>query len=294
LLLNKWFGTVYRFHPFFILMMGFSIITGYFIELLTLFVIVFIHELGHVSMAKGFGWRVKEVQLLPFGGVAVVEESGNIPAFEEIWVALAGPIQNAWMAVFAYMMMQFSGSDIGWWEYFLQANIMIGLFNMIPILPLDGGKVLLAILSFQICYYKTLHICAWLSLMVSSGIVIYALASVSTQGGIQLNLLMIGLFLVYSNWINYRHIPYLFRRFLISREGRALHQLAQGNATQPIIVGGHKDVSTIVHMFMRERYHLIFILSKQGAIQKVLTEQYFIRSYFSEAKSNRAVSELFR
>jgi stage IV sporulation protein FB len=274
--------------------MGFSIITGYFIELLTLFVIVFIHELGHVSMAKGFGWRVKEVQLLPFGGVAVVEESGNIPAFEEIWVALAGPIQNAWMAAFAYIMMQFSSNDLGWWQYFLQANIMIGLFNMMPILPLDGGKVLVSILSFQLSYYKTLHICAWISLMISSGIVIYALISASTQGGIHLNLLMIGLFLVYSNWISYRHIPYLFRRFLISREGRALHHLAQGTSTHPIIVGGHKDITAIVHMFMRERYHLIFILSKQGRIQKVLTEQHVIQSYFSEAISNRAISELFR
>jgi stage IV sporulation protein FB len=274
--------------------MGFSIITGYFIELLTLFVIVFIHELGHVSMAKGFGWRVKEVQLLPFGGVAVVEESGNIPAFEEIWVALAGPIQNAWMAIFAYMMMQFSSSDLVWWEYFLQANIMIGLFNMMPILPLDGGKVFVSLLSFQLCYYKTLHIGAWLSLIFSSGIVIYSLISANMFGGIQLNLLMIGLFLVYSNWISYRHIPYLFRRFLINREGRGLHHLAQGTSAHPIIVGGDKDITTMVHMFMRERYHLIFVLSKQGTIQKVLTEQHLIRSYFSEAKSNRAISELFR
>jgi stage IV sporulation protein FB len=292
--LNKWFGTVYRFHPFFVLMMGFSIITGYFIELLTLFVIVFIHELGHVSMAKGFGWRVREVQLLPFGGVAVVEESGNIPAYEEIWVALAGPIQNGWMSIFACIMMQLSGTDLVWWEYFLQANLMIGLFNLLPILPLDGGKVFVSLLSYQLSYYKTLQICAWFSMIISSGVVIYALISAITQGGIHLNLLMIGLFLVYSNWISYRHIPYLFRRFLISREGRALHHSGQAALTQPLIVSGQKDITSIVHMFMREKSHLIFILSKQGIIQKVLTEQHIIQYYFSEAKSNRAVSDIFR
>jgi stage IV sporulation protein FB len=274
-------------------MMIFSIITGYFIELLTLFSIVFIHELGHVAMAKRFGWRVKEVQLLPFGGVAVVEDSGNIPARQEIWVALAGPIQNAWMAGFALVMMQFSGSDTLWWGYFLQANVMIGLFNMLPILPLDGGKVWVSLLSFRLCYYKTLHICAWLSLIFSCGIVIVALMQIASHGRVQLNLLMIGLFLVYSNWVGFRHIPYQFRRFLISREGRIREHLAKGTRAVPIVVGGHKEISTIVHMFKRENYHLIYILGKQGVIQKVLTEQRMIQSYFLETKRNRAISELF-
>jgi stage IV sporulation protein FB len=291
--LNKWFGTVYRFHPLFILMMMFSIITGYFIELITLFGVVFIHELGHVAMAKSFGWHVKEVQLLPFGGVAVVEESGNIPAFEELWVALAGPAQNAWMAGFAFGMMKLSGGDSFWWGYFLQANLLIGLFNLLPILPLDGGKILVSLLSFRVCYYKTLHICAWFSLCFSCGIVMYAFMRIGTNG-VQLNLLMIGLFLVYSNWMSYRHIPYQFRRFLMSREGRAIQHLAQGTLAQPILVGGHKEISVIVQMFMREKYHLIYILSKQGIIQKALTEQRLIQSYFLEARSNRAVSEIFR
>ncbi|MEX2461503.1 MAG: M50 family metallopeptidase [Paenibacillaceae bacterium] len=291
--MNKWFGTVYRFHPLFVLMMLLSILTGYFIELFTLFGIIFIHELGHVTMAKSFGWRVMEVQLLPFGGVAVVEESGNIPAYEELWVALAGPAQNAWMAFFAFLMMKFSGADSLWWEYFLQANVMIGLFNMLPVLPLDGGKVLVSLLSFRLCYYKTLHICAWFSLGLSCMIIIAAFISIGTQGGVQLNVLIIGLFLLYSNWISYRHIPYQFRRFLMSREGRATQHLAKGTLAQPILVGGHKEISMIVQLFMREKYHLIYILSKQGNIQKVLTEQRLIHSYFSEAKSHRAVSEIF-
>jgi stage IV sporulation protein FB len=291
--LNKWFGTVYRFHPLFVLLMLCSIFIGYFIELLTLFTIVFIHELGHVSMAKRFGWRVKEVQLLPFGGVAVVEESGNIPAYEEIWVALAGPLQNVWMAVFAYAMNQYGVGDSVWWEYFMQANILIGLFNLLPIQPLDGGKICVALLSFRLCYYKTLRYCAWLSLALSAVLVIIALLQLWTQGGIQLNLLAIGLFLMYSNWFGYRHIPYHFRRFLISREGRANKHLTQGTLAQPIVVGGRKEIKAIVHLFMREQYHLIFVLNERGIIQQVLTEQRLIQSYFSKEKSNRAVSEIF-
>jgi stage IV sporulation protein FB len=176
----------------------------------------------------------------------------------------------------------------------LQANVLIGLFNLLPILPLDGGKVLVSLLSFHVCYYKALHICAWFSLAFSSGIVMYAFMQIGTHGRVQLNLLMIGFFLVYSNWMSYRNIPYQFRRFLMSREGRAIQHLAQGTLAQPILVGGHKEISSIVQMFMREKYHLIYILSKQGIIQKALTEQRLIQFYFSEVKSNRAISEIFR
>jgi stage IV sporulation protein FB len=274
-------------------MMIFSVFTGYFIELLTLFAIVLIHELGHVVAAKSFGWRVMEVQLLPFGGVAVVEESGNVPAHEELWVALAGPLQNAWMAAFAYGMKQLGWNDPVWWEYFMQANLWIGLFNLLPVLPLDGGKALVSLLSYQLSYHKVLRFCTGLSLLLSFMIVCFAVIPLRAHGGIQLNLLVIGFFLMYANGYGFRHIPYQFRRFLTSRESRALQHMAQGSLAQPIVVAGQKEISAIVHLFMREKYHLIFILNEQGMIQKVLTEQRIIRAYFSEQKSNRAVSELF-
>ena len=76
-----------------------SIVTGYFVELITLFAIVFVHELGHVAAARGFGWNVLEVKLLPFGGVAEVEEAGSLPSKEEAIVAIAGPLQNLWMGI---------------------------------------------------------------------------------------------------------------------------------------------------------------------------------------------------
>ena len=71
--------------------------TGYFLEAITLFGIVLIHELGHLTAAKGFGWRVQEVQLLPFGGVLIVDELGTTSTREELIVALAGPLQHVWM-----------------------------------------------------------------------------------------------------------------------------------------------------------------------------------------------------
>ena len=69
-----------------------SVLTGQFLELLTLFTIVLIHELGHVCAALVTGVTVKSVQLLPFGGVAVMEDHGKLTATRETGIALAGPL----------------------------------------------------------------------------------------------------------------------------------------------------------------------------------------------------------
>lgn len=286
------FGIAFRFHPLFILMMLLSALTGYFIELITLFGVVFIHELGHVAAARGFGWRIREVQLLPFGGVAVTEESGNVPAREELAVALAGPLQNAWLIGFALLMKSVGAHAPEWWDYLIKANLLIGLFNMLPVLPLDGGKVLLALLSYVTSYHKAIVYTTWISMGMSIFLMAGALIPIHSQG-LLINVLAIGLFLFYSNWYGYRNIPYQFMRFLMSRERRMELQLKRGVLAQPILVTKGRTVDEVARMFMREKVHIIYVCSEKGVIERAVPEQKVIRSFFTSVPPARAISDLF-
>lgn len=275
-------------------MLLFSVLTGYFIETATLFGIVFIHEMGHVVAAKSFGWRVKEVQLLPFGGVAVVEEPGGVPVVQELVVALAGPLQNLWMMLVAYALIALGLLSSEWGAYFVHANLLIALFNLLPVQPLDGGKVMQAVIGLWLPYQKTLQIAAMVSLQLS--VLLIGAATVhlfSEQGGIQLNWLMIGLFLCFSNWYDLRGLPYRFMRFLVYRETRFKKALSDGALAGPIVVNGQRKVADVVRLFMRDRYHLIYVLDDQGYIRHVVPERILLDSYFDETKRGRAVSELF-
>lgn len=288
----KCYGITFRFHPLFIVIMLTSVVTGYFIELFILFGIVFIHELGHVAAAKGLGWRIKEVQLLPFGGVAVVEEQGTISAWEETIVALAGPLQNGIMILFAIAMHKLGIWDNEWSAYFIQANLMIGLFNMLPILPLDGGKVMQSLFSLWLNYYRTIYYCTWLS-MAMSVLIIGVSISQFPSVGIHLNLLMIGLFLLYANGYQMRNIQYHYIRFLMNRELRASKMMDKGVRAQPIIVKKSKKIKEVIRLFMREQYHLVYVINELGVIQAVLPEQQVIKKYFTDNKPGSAVSDLF-
>ncbi len=273
-------------------MMALSVVTGFYMELLTLFGIVIIHELGHVVAARYYGWEVIEVQLLPFGGVAVIEEQGTVTAWEEIVVALAGPLQNALMIIAALLMKSTALWNDGWVDYFVQANMWIALFNLIPVLPLDGGKVLQAIVSFRTSYYNTLKITIWTSLVMSGSLLTVSVYNYPV-GGLNLNLLVIAIFLLATNWYSYRNLNYKFVRFLINRSSRADKILSQGGLAQPIVVLGDLSIADITKMFRREKYHLIYVLNENGIIQAVIPEHRLIRDLFIERRPISAVSELF-
>lgn len=99
-----------RIHPLFWLIVCSAVWTGYFIEIITLFVLVLIHELGHAAAAGAFGWRVDSIELLPFGGVVKTDEWGTVPSREEMTVALAGPFQHILMILISLFS---SGKDGG-------------------------------------------------------------------------------------------------------------------------------------------------------------------------------------
>ncbi|MCZ8513354.1 M50 family metallopeptidase [Paenibacillus filicis] len=289
-----WFGIRFRFHPLFSIIVLLSALTGYFVEIITLFGIVLIHELGHAAAAKGLGWKVKEVQLLPFGGVAVVEEHSDIPVWQDLTVALAGPLQNAWMMAVGSLLAGWGLLPPVWGAYFVQANLLIGLFNMLPIFPLDGGKVLLALFGLWLPYEKTIRLTVWISL-VFSGLMLCASALhlLTEKGGLQLNLLMIGLFLLYSNWYELRGIPYRFVRFLVNRPVRQQGLLSRGTAALPIVVLDKRRVTEIVRLFMRDRYHLIYVLDERGALRHIVPEKTMLDFYFDEGRRDRPLAELF-
>lgn len=257
-----------------------SVITGQFLELLTLFIIVFIHEMGHVCAALLNGVTVKSVQLLPFGGVAVIEDHGRLNAGREIAIALAGPLQNGIMILIALLLQHLGNGNSAFISYFIQANAIIALFNLLPVLPLDGGKVVQAILSMLLPYYYTLLWSGRVSIAASGLVIAYALLPLTAGAGLRLNLLMIGAFLLYSNTTDQRNLPYRFLAFLMNREAAYERHLRLGSAAQPIVAFSAKPLDDILRLFKRNHYHFIYVMNDDNNVVAVVPEQRLISSYF--------------
>ncbi len=143
--------------------------------ILFLFLCVVLHELGHALTARYFHISTKKITLLPIGGVASLEKIPEKPQ-QELLVAIAGPLVNVFIALilFIFLPIQYYMSlDVANLEalfatpgletllfYLWIANIMLVVFNLIPAFPMDGGRVLRALLSMFIGRLKATEIAA--------------------------------------------------------------------------------------------------------------------------------------
>lgn len=141
-------------HPTFLLLIAYVGMTmgGLNAVLVTLaaFGCVLLHELGHALMAREFGIRTEDITLYPIGGLARLERMPRAPG-AELLIALAGPAVNVAIAAGLWIFRVPLTSGGPWFVWFvsnlLTINLMLALFNLVPAFPMDGGRVLRALLS---------------------------------------------------------------------------------------------------------------------------------------------------
>jgi Zn-dependent protease/CBS domain-containing protein len=124
---------------------------------LSLFLCVLLHEFGHVAAARYFGIRTPQITLLPIGGIAELEKIPKDP-LKELVIAIAGPCVNVVIVGVLWAVTRVApdwqltltpAESVPLLESVMRINVMLAVFNLIPAFPMDGGRVLRALLAYR-------------------------------------------------------------------------------------------------------------------------------------------------
>lgn len=191
--------TIFKVHIFFYFVAFICFITGTFKDFIIFSSIIILHEFGHVLAAIVFEWKIEKIVLLPFGGITIFKELIEKSLIEELIIALAGPIIQI-----VFLLCFYDNS------LFFNYNITILLFNLLPIYPLDGSRIMNVIFNYLFPYKKS-HALS----LVLSYIIFLTILILSVKKGI---LFLIVLLLIFIELLREtKKHNYYFNRFLLER-----------------------------------------------------------------------------
>lgn len=245
-------------HWLFLLVLLGASLAGYHLEALILLGSLVAHELAHLMVAWVLGLGVEELMLTPFGGMARLDTTLESDPQAETSVALAGPFQSFFLAGLAGFLLGSELFNQVHVRFFFEVNANLAFFNLIPALPLDGGRALRGLLAQRFGYRRVTGWMYWLGRLSGAIMVAAALLVLIRSGSFYLTPMVGGLFLALGAGKEVDEAVYRsYRQFLSKRERLARRRVMP--ADQLVAVGGARISEVLEHLASR-RYHLVLVV----------------------------------
>ena len=242
---------------------------------LMLFALVLGHELCHAAAARLLGVEVLEIELAPFGGVARLAPEMELRPASEIVIALSGPAFNVLLVLLSAFAERFWPPDARVLSPFIEANLLLACFNLLPALPLDGGRVLRAAIALPLGLTRATKIAA-LSGVIVGGLLLAAGIWGAANGAVNATYLLCGVMLLLMAAREGRSAETLYLRDITARE-RALRR--EGALPVRWIAAAPETTVRAVARRMRPgSYHKIVLIGEGLRERCTLTETELTRA----------------
>lgn len=193
-----------KFHPLLYFFALLAIITGLFREFIIFMMIIFIHEIGHIFAGFICNVKLQKVIFMPFGGLTIFSMPLNIEVYKELFIATMGPV----FQIISFLILINYLNSLSFYYY----NIFILIFNLLPIYPLDGSKILNCFLCYILNYRNSFNITFYTSFLFIMLIIILTIIN-----KINFGFLIIIIFIGYKSLKEYLNFPSIYNKFLFER-----------------------------------------------------------------------------
>lgn len=272
-------GVEIHLNNFFLALLGLFFVAGVLGKGLLAFTVVLLHELAHVYTARLLGINVAEVELLPFGGVSRMGSEVASDPSREVLVATAGPAANLLLIGLGLALKNHGLWDEEMGPFFLQCNLLMAAFNLLPALPLDGGRVYRAYLARRAGLSGATYRAARWGQLWGVAVVLGGAAGLVWQIS-GLDIIVTGLFLFYAATRERAGSPYHFIHHLTRKK----QELASFSVLpgEPLAVLDTARIGSIARTFVPHRFHLVLLFDRDLRYLGMVSEAQIVDALLAE------------
>ena len=237
----------------------------------------FLHELGHVLTAKLLKLKTISIEVLPVGITARIEMSDYRHLGREVLLYLSGPLTNVILALLIILLMKenhFINYELGY--YIVLINLCLAGLNLLPAIPLDGGKILNSILCFHFSCFKAYHLCIKMS--KASVAMMFAVAVYILIKTMNITFFLVCMFLIGYIYRNRDMFQSRFLMDLLFKKG----MLKRKNIIKTKIITAHTmtKIIDVIREFALGYFYSIVVINEEMKIITILGEMEIIDHIF--------------
>ncbi|RCX20804.1 stage IV sporulation protein FB [Anaerobacterium chartisolvens] len=257
----------------FFLVMPIPALCGYVWEFAAVFASALAHEAGHIAVACLLGAGISSIRILPVGLNAEIDESG-LCKYKKLAIYVAGPLVNIAIGLLLHFISFYL--PYAWWtKFFAMVNLYLAVFNLLPVLPLDGGRVLESIMSERVGFILTERYVKVFTLVLASIISLLGIVQILGEDH-RFNLVLIGIYIflclksgkMEAGMVNIKNMLYRRSRFL----NKGVYP------ARNLAVIKSLRVSEAIRSMDFDRFHIIHVLDNGLNIVGELTEHHVLEA----------------
>lgn len=253
-----------KFNRYFIPYIFLLIILGFNGGIIISFFMVFLHEFAHYVAARRLGFSGFDAEVLPIGAVLKVKDLDEATPKEDFLISISGPMLNLILAIIFYFMKS---------KVLFNTNITLCLFNFIPVMPLDGSRMLKDILLKKFNFKKANLLTLYISFFIGY-MLIFLNIILFFKGKFNLNLAVISIFTIVCSYKEKERIAYIIMGNIIKKRYKIINRGYIENKN--VSVYYRKNLLYVLGLVEKGRYNVFTIMDEELNVIDTIYEQELI------------------
>ena len=236
------------------------------------FFFIVLHELTHLVVAKFMNLEIRQVKLHCLGATLEIKDYGNLTLKEQIVVCIAGPLFNVTIGLIFFVIWKFLNKDF--FMTIVEINLSLAFFNVMPICPLDGFKLILSIFSLKFSYINANKIATFISYITNIFLIVCAIILLVYKYVLAIFIVFICVFSIFTTIKSRKRAMYIVMQGLLKKQEIILRKKYMKNKSISVYCESYSV--DLLKFLEKDKFHIFYVLDNNMKILYILKEDEFI------------------